>query len=52
MPVIIERADWPIWLGEAEGDVPALLRPAPEDALRFWPVGQEGRQRPERRAGV
>ena len=20
MPVIIERADWPVWLGEAEGD--------------------------------
>ena len=20
MPVIIEREDWPLWLGEAEGD--------------------------------
>ena len=20
MPVIIERADWPVWLGEADGD--------------------------------
>ena len=27
MPVIIEREDWPLWLGEAEGDVQALLRP-------------------------
>ena len=24
MPVIIERKDWPLWLGEAEGD-PASL---------------------------
>ena len=28
MPVIIERADWPLWLGEADGDVAALLRRA------------------------
>jgi putative SOS response-associated peptidase YedK len=35
MPVIIEKADWPTWLGEVEGDVPALLRTAPEDVLRF-----------------
>ena len=41
MPVIIERADWPLWLGEAEGDVSALLRAAPEDALRFWPVDKK-----------
>ena len=38
MPVIIERADWPVWLGEAEGNPSTLLRPAPEDVLRFWPV--------------
>jgi putative SOS response-associated peptidase YedK len=38
MPVIIERADWSVWLGEAAGDPSALLRPAPEDVLRFWPV--------------
>ena len=40
MPVIIEKADWPTWLGEVEGDVPALLRTAPEDVLRFWPVAK------------
>jgi putative SOS response-associated peptidase YedK len=39
MPVIIEREDCPLWL-EAEGDVQALLRPAAEDTLRFWPVGK------------
>ena len=40
MPVIIERQDWPLWLGEAEGNPSSLLRPAPEDALRVWPVGK------------
>jgi putative SOS response-associated peptidase YedK len=38
MPVIIEKADWPVWLGEAEGDPAALLRPAPSDVLRVWQV--------------
>lgn len=38
MPVIIEKADWSVWLGEVAGDVPALLRPLPEDVLRTWPV--------------
>jgi putative SOS response-associated peptidase YedK len=28
MPVIIERADWPLWLGEADGDAARLFRPA------------------------
>jgi hypothetical protein len=41
MPVIIEPADWPIWLGETEGAVGALLRPAPEDVLRVWPVNKK-----------
>jgi putative SOS response-associated peptidase YedK len=41
MPVIIERVDWPLWLGEADGDVAALLRPAAEDVLRFWPVDKK-----------
>ena len=40
MPVILEAADWPVWLGEAEGDPAALLRPAPDDVLRVWPVGR------------
>ena len=38
MPVILERSDWPVWLGEVEGDLPALLRPLPEGALRLWPI--------------
>ena len=40
MPVILEPADWPLWLGETEGDPLALLRAAPDDALRFWPVAR------------
>jgi putative SOS response-associated peptidase YedK len=29
MPAIIERADWPLWFGEADGDVTRLLRSLP-----------------------
>jgi putative SOS response-associated peptidase YedK len=39
--VILERADWPLWLGEVEGDVPALLRPLPEGVLRIWPIDRQ-----------
>ena len=38
MPVVLEQADWPVWLGEREGDPAALLRPAGEAVLRLWPV--------------
>jgi putative SOS response-associated peptidase YedK len=38
MPVILEKSDWPAWLGEEESDPVALLRPAPEGILRLWPV--------------
>lgn len=38
MPVILERADWPVWLGEVAGDAPALLRPSPAE-LRVWRIG-------------
>jgi putative SOS response-associated peptidase YedK len=41
MPVIIERENWPLWLGEAEGDPTMLLRPAAEDVLRFWPIDKK-----------
>jgi putative SOS response-associated peptidase YedK len=36
-PVILEQADWPVWLGEA--DPSTLLHSPPEGTLRFWPVG-------------
>jgi putative SOS response-associated peptidase YedK len=38
MPVILEQNAWPLWLGEIEGDVQALLRPAAEDVLTFWRI--------------
>ena len=41
MPVILEQADWPLWLGEADSGAEMLLRPAPEGILRIWPVGKK-----------
>ena len=41
MPVIIERPDWPVWRGEAEGDPAALLRPVPNGVLRVWQVDKK-----------
>ena len=41
MPVIVEQADWPLWLGEVDGDVATLLRPAAEGVLRIWQVGKK-----------
>jgi putative SOS response-associated peptidase YedK len=38
MPAILERQDWRIWLGEAEGDHVVLLHPAADGLLRAWPV--------------
>jgi putative SOS response-associated peptidase YedK len=38
MPVILERDDWSVWLGEAGGDHAALLHPAADGLLRVWPV--------------
>jgi putative SOS response-associated peptidase YedK len=38
MPVIIERADWKVWLGEEDDDLTALLRALPADRLRVWAI--------------
>lgn len=38
MPVIVGREDWPLWLGEENGDAAPLLRAAPADVLEAWPV--------------
>ncbi|WP_137124645.1 SOS response-associated peptidase [Roseomonas sp. HF4] len=45
MPVILPPADWDKWLeGEDEAAVLALLRPAEDQRLAFWPVtGRVGR---------
>jgi putative SOS response-associated peptidase YedK len=37
-PLVIGEADWPLWLGEIDGDVDSLLKPVPDDAVRSWPV--------------
>ena len=40
MPVILEPAAWPLWLGEEAGDYTALLRPAAVGVVRLWPVSR------------
>ena len=40
MPVILEEPDWSTWLGEADGNAAALLRPAADDVLRMWAVSR------------
>jgi len=38
MPLILEEADWPVWLGEVPGAPDALLAPPQPGNLRLWPV--------------
>ena len=38
MPLILEPADWALWLGEAGHGAAALMRPAPEATLEAWRV--------------
>ena len=41
MPVILDEADWPKWLGEApatEEELLTLLKPCSDEALKIWPV--------------
>ena len=40
MPVILEEADWSVWLGETEGDALALMQPAADDVVELWPVSR------------
>ncbi len=40
MPVILEERDWPVWLGEAEGDAAELMAPAADGVLHLWPVSR------------
>lgn len=37
MPLIVEPDDWPVWLGETDGDWRAIMRPS-RAPLRVWPV--------------
>ena len=47
MPIVLEREDWPVWLGERPGDPKLLLRPPAENILLCKPTG-ENRGRPQR----
>jgi len=38
MSAVLQLADWPLWLGETEGDPATLLRSADEDMLKLWPI--------------
>ena len=40
MPVIVEAGDWSLWLGDAEGNAGALLRPASDEILKVWSVSR------------
>ena len=40
MPLVVEPADWPLWLDEVPGDADALLHPPPDGSLRLWPMGR------------
>lgn len=39
MPLIVEPADWPLWLGEAGHGAARLMRPAADELLLAWRVG-------------
>jgi len=54
MPVILDEADWPKWLGEepaTEQQLLALLQPCPDERLKIWrvdnKVGNVGNTGPE-----
>lgn len=38
MPLILDPADWPLWLGEAGHGAATLMRPGPSDRLEAWRV--------------
>ncbi|HUB48102.1 MAG TPA: SOS response-associated peptidase [Acetobacteraceae bacterium] len=48
MLVVLEKADWPLWLGEQPGNPTRLLRP-PESDILECKLTNEGRPRPQRR---
>lgn len=38
LPLILDSADWPLWLGEAGKGAAALMRPTAEDTMNFCKV--------------
>lgn len=44
MPVILDEADWPKWLGEepaSNEELLAMLKPCPDEWLKVWPVDKK-----------
>jgi putative SOS response-associated peptidase YedK len=44
MPVILDEADWPKWLGEVpatDEELLAMLRSSPDQVLKVWPVDKQ-----------
>ena len=48
MLIVLEKEDWPVWLGDQPGDPSLLLHPAAPEILQCKPTG-EGRPKPQRR---
>lgn len=48
MLLVLEKADWPLWLGEVPGDPSLLLRSTAPEILQCKPAGDE-RRKPQRR---
>lgn len=48
MLVVLEKEDWPVWLGEQPGDPSQLLRPPAPEILQCKPTG-DGESKPRRR---
>lgn len=48
MLIVLEKADWPVWLGEQPGDPSQLLRPPAPEILECKPTGQR-LAKPQRR---
>lgn len=40
MLVVLDKEDWPVWLGEQQGDPAPFLRPPRPDSLQCRPVGE------------
>ena len=44
MPAILDKTDWPKWLGEepaTDEELLAMLRPSLHQALNIWPVDKK-----------
>jgi putative SOS response-associated peptidase YedK len=48
MLLVLEKAHWPLWLGELPGDPSRLLRPTAPEILQCKPTG-DGRRKSQRR---